>query len=542
MEEKELKKIQVIAKSYYSRKDIQNAIFSFCKDREIVPRYLEAFGKRPDCLDYANDIFNYAKRGATSFHCSEEHWENPMDIGTEAFQKDPNANRIGWDFIIDIDSKYFDYAKIAAKLYLEVLEKNGIKNVGIKFSGNKGFHIIIPFKEFPEEFEGQKTKDMFPEWPRLIANYLFNQIKEPMNREILSLTTKENLQKKGELVIETVCPKCGTPTKKKLVGLYKCQDLRCKSELESMKSNRKEMICPSCNGKMLRISEREIDYCEKCKTTTMILENYRNQSSPKIIERKINNNEEPQSSFETYSDFKIEQKIDSIEKSIDVILVSPRHLFRAPYSLHEKSAFSSIVITREELKNFKPSDADPLKIKEVRNFMPECVEGEAENLLYNALSSVERKKEPEKPTKVYDKTSLINTKNLEISEDMYPPEIQKVLEGMKSDGRKRALTLLLSFFNSLELSQDYIKNKIFEWNTKNYAKLNDAYLNAQIAWSAKNKQMPPNYDKPIYKDFGLIVPPQEGLKNPINYTIKKAIQKQKKKPRTFIKDKSDLII
>ena len=63
MEKKEdLKKVQRIAKSYYLRKDIQEAMFNFCKNRETVPRYLEGFGKRPDCFDYPFDIVTFAKK------------------------------------------------------------------------------------------------------------------------------------------------------------------------------------------------------------------------------------------------------------------------------------------------------------------------------------------------------------------------------------------------------------------------------------------------------------------------------------------------
>ena len=42
----ELKKVQQIAQSYYSRKDVQQAIYDFCQKRETVPRYLEGFGKK----------------------------------------------------------------------------------------------------------------------------------------------------------------------------------------------------------------------------------------------------------------------------------------------------------------------------------------------------------------------------------------------------------------------------------------------------------------------------------------------------------------
>ena len=115
-------------------------------------------------------------------------------------------------------------------------------------------------------------------------------------------------------------------------------------------------------------------------------------------------------------------------------------------------------------------------------------------------------------------------KGLKITEDIYPPVIQKILKGIPSDGRKRALGLLLSFFTSLEFPQDFIEEKIREWNNKNYQPLKQGYVKAQITWSVKNKRLPPNYDKPIYKEFGIRNPPEPGMKNPINYTIKQAMR------------------
>ena len=63
------KRIRQIALSYYSRQDVQDAIFNFSKDREVVPRYFEGFGKRPDSLQYKSDIFEMVKKGEKSFNC-----------------------------------------------------------------------------------------------------------------------------------------------------------------------------------------------------------------------------------------------------------------------------------------------------------------------------------------------------------------------------------------------------------------------------------------------------------------------------------------
>jgi len=504
-----LRKVQIIAQSYYSRKDIQQAMFDFCKHRETIANFnQEFFAKRPDCFDYPNDILGSVRQGATSFHCSEELWADPMKINTDMTPDQYNEIKIGWDFLIDIDSKFLDYSKIAAKLLVAELESHGIKNIGIKFSGSKGFHILIPFKAFPKEVRGELTKNHFPDWARLVAGYIFKQIRDPMNAEILNLSSRENLKEKGELISEHICPKCGNPTQKKKVGKYACPDIKCRSVVESMKSNRKQMLCPSCNGKMNRVSEREINFCEKCKINTANIEA---SASTYGGEKRA-----------TTTNFKVEDTIKSTEESVDVVLVSSRHLFRAPYSLHEKTALASIPLKKEEIRDFKPSDADPLKIKEIRNYMPDSIEGEARELLLEAIDWG-RENAPKEKSKKYE-GEAIDLKGLTITEDMFPPIIKKILEGIKDDGRKRALSLLLSFYTSLGFPKDYIEEKIEGWNKKNYLPLKQGYIKAQIDWYLKNKRLPPNYDKPIYKDFGIRDPPEPGIKNPINYTIREAMR------------------
>lgn len=511
-------KVKKIALSYYSRKDIQQTMFEFCKNRETIANFNNKFfAKRPDTFDYPSDIINSVKQGATSFHTSEEIWRNPLEINTDMTPEQYNQIKIGWDLLIDIDSPFLDYGKIAAKLLMEQLEKHGIQNFGIKFSGSKGFHIIVPFKAFPKQVGGKTTKDQFPEWPRAIASYLFKRIREQMNNEILKLSGKEKLQKQGELISEHLCPKCNSPTKTKLIGKYRCQDIKCKTEVESMKSNRKGMICPSCNGKMKRVLQREIQYCEKCKINTAKLEA---SSSFGGIQQQTN---QPQ--------FKEEITIKSTQDAVDIVLVSPRHLFRAPYSLHEKTAFASIVLDKTQIQNFKPSDADPLKIINPKSFMPNATEGEASQLLIQAIEENKRNKPKEKPKKY--EGEQIDIKGLQITEDMFPLVIKKILEGIKTDGRKRALSLMLAFFTSLEFPQDFIEEKIEKWNSKNYKPLKQGYIKAQIAWSIKNKRLPPNYDKPIYKEFGIREPPEPGIKNPINYTIKRAMQAKAQKTNSI---------
>ncbi|MDP2673081.1 MAG: hypothetical protein Q8O84_04680 [Nanoarchaeota archaeon] len=417
-------RIRKITNLYYSRADIQKAICDFSKNREICPRYFEGFGKRPDSFQYPNDVFEMVKKGATSFNCSEELWEDPMKIVTGMSEKQANELRIGWDLIIDIDSKYIDYSKICAEIIFNFLKFHRIKNFGVKFSGSKGFHIIVPWKAFPKEVNGVQTKNMFPEWPRIIIKYIIEQTKEQLIEKISDI-------------------------------------------------------------------ERPNKY----------VKNF--QASKEVMP--------------------------------DIILVSPRHLFRMPYSLHEKTALASVVIDAEQISKFELKDADPLKA-EVKNFIPNAKEGEASEFLIQALDWHREnygRVESSGPRGVSfgrKNTEEFKPINLgEISDKNFPDSIKKILEGL-SDGKKRALFVLTNFFRSIGMERNELEKRIYDWNKKNNPLLKEGYIKSQLIWSYKNKiVLPPNYDKDYYAGIG-IIPTREEIryKNPVNYFVKKTLREQNK--------------
>ena len=157
-------KIYQVAGTYYKRKDVQKALVNFSHNREAVPRYFEGFGKRPDTLQYESDVLALAEKGATSFHASQELWEDPLQISTEMSEEDVRRLRIGWDLIIDIDCKIWELSKLVAYFIIKALRKHRIVNVSCKFSGNKGFHIAVPFEAFiiSERVNNQEIRSLFP--------------------------------------------------------------------------------------------------------------------------------------------------------------------------------------------------------------------------------------------------------------------------------------------------------------------------------------------------------------------------------------------
>ena len=411
------KRIRKITHLYYSRQDVQKAIFDFGKSREICPRYFEGFGKRPDSFQYKGDVFELVKKGATSFHCSEEIWSDVMKISSEMDSAQADELRNGWDLLFDIDSKYIDYSKISAELIINILKFHGIKNIGIKFSGSKGFHIIVPWKAFPKEVNGIKTSDMFPEWPRIITQYITEKTKNQLIEKITDLS------RPNKYVKDFQAPKEVMP---------------------------------------------------------------------------------------------------------DIILVSSRHLFRVPYSLHEKTALASVVLNPEKIADFQLMDAEPMKTK-IKNFMPDSEEGEASELLMQALDWDRETNIGTETKKTFDYKPI---KLSNLSEKNFPPCVKKILEGL-TDGKKRAVFILINLFRSIGMDKEELEKRIYDWNQKNNPKLKSGYIKSQISWSYRKKPIMPQNCKEFYQGIGVCVPDElcRKIKNPVNYVVKKDFfgKREKKK-------------
>ena len=110
--------------NYYKRPEIQKEIIKLAKDREVAVKFGDkGFGKRPDALNYASDVIELVKQGATSFHASEELWKNPLQLEPTLKRSDLDKLRIGWDLVIDIDCEILDYSKIAADLVVKAIKQ-----------------------------------------------------------------------------------------------------------------------------------------------------------------------------------------------------------------------------------------------------------------------------------------------------------------------------------------------------------------------------------------------------------------------------------
>jgi hypothetical protein len=174
--------------AFYKRPEIQQAIVQSARDREVAVKFGDrGFGKRPDILRYPGDVGELAAQGATSFHVSEERWSNPLQIVTGMSREQADALRSGWDLIIDIDCPELEYSKQTAYLIIEWLKHHDIRSISCKFSGNKGFHIGVPFEAFPQRIADKETRHLFPEAPRRVAMFIQEKIKDHLARRIIDL-------------------------------------------------------------------------------------------------------------------------------------------------------------------------------------------------------------------------------------------------------------------------------------------------------------------------------------------------------------------
>ncbi len=183
-----------LVRAHYQRPEIRQIILETSQDKEVVGSYGGVgYGKRPDLLVYEDDILSLVKSGVTSFHASEELWEDPLAIGTHLSRVELSQLRKGWDLILDIDCKVLRYSQIAADLVIKRLKHYGITGISCKFSGNHGFHIAVAWESFPKQFNGTETRLLFPEAPRHIAELLSYEIRSELAKNLIAAVEMPDL-------------------------------------------------------------------------------------------------------------------------------------------------------------------------------------------------------------------------------------------------------------------------------------------------------------------------------------------------------------
>lgn len=531
-------RVRALTKIYYSNPKLQQYLLEFGQNREVVPRYYEGFGKRPDMIQYPSDISGLVQKGATSLHCSEELWHDPLQLQSSMSPVEMNNLRKSWDLLIDIDSPFLDFSKIACQLVCQELEEQGIKEYGIKYSGSKGFHVIVSGEAFPEEFTGQKRSESFPQWPRAIVGYLMSKIKPEYGRKLkamdinlaaLQLRTKL----KEEDITEFLCPNCGNQVEQTLKVTLECDDCGATVERPNMKLTNRVLKCTNCPG-VFRVTNKEPYFmCQKCGTKSVDLQQKSGEGGTVVLSRAAK-----EQSRQYSVDF---EKTIAGEKvgEFDMVLVAPRHLFRMPYSLHEKTSLASVVIDKTQIAGFTPKDAQPLSV-ELKPYIkipkPNCgTELLRRALEWKALQEAELMQQYNTAAQNSGNQRAPVSKNKEyaqrdyshLTERDFPQSIQKLLKGL-DDGKKRGLFVLITFLRSIGWTKEKTDVVVRQWNEKNKVPLREGYVRSQVEWHYKQRKqiLPPNYENDaFYKDIG-IIDKRPNVKNPLSEIANKARIKQ----------------
>jgi hypothetical protein len=171
---------------FYGREDIQKEMIKLARYREVAGRTMDdSFLRRPGILQYPTDIVNKVKDGYASFHCSVEHWSNPMALGPDLRPSDLDELRMGWDLIIDLDARIkLDHARIAAVCIVDLLKEYGITPT-VKFSGRRGFHIAIAKEAFPQEINFSFLSKRYPDITRIIIRFIREKLKDRIRDELI---------------------------------------------------------------------------------------------------------------------------------------------------------------------------------------------------------------------------------------------------------------------------------------------------------------------------------------------------------------------
>lgn len=490
--------------SFYKRPEVQRKLVEQAKDKEISVKFGTYFGKRPEAIYNEGDILEFAKKKATSLHCSEELWSNPLFIQTGMSKKDINELRTGWDLILDIDCPYWPLSKLITHLFVKALQAHDIRCVTVKFSGNKGFHIAVPFEAFPESFNGQPTKDLFPEAPKRIAHYLLDYLSKHYVKDKGDYLLFEGKYKQDK---QLLAEKLGMHAKE-FTKTYWIDDRGKRREAteEDLKEEEHATIlflCSSC-GYTEKDDKAHLDDVRNCQRCGMIM-----------VTENATKKKEDQGRLVTLFD-----PLTIIE--VDTILLAHRHLYRMPYSFHEKSQLVSVPLPVEHILKFSKKEAEHDQAKLDAPFLDRnaATRGEASTLLMAAYDY-----NPDLQTEDdYAEEKTFEVPQEAIPEDYFPPCIKIMLNGLV-DGRKRAMFTLINFLRGAGWSHEQIDATLHEWNQKNEEQLREVELKGRLRYEkTKKDHLPPHNCKRYYQDFGVCKPDSlcDSIKNPLQYAKKKA--------------------
>jgi len=143
-----------------------------------IPKGEKPYLRHIDLWDYRGNFKDWIIENLRSIYCSPYYFESPR------YELEyPAIDYNYWDWVIDIDFKgNFKKSKEIAKEVREIFKDYGVKDIHIKFSGSKGFHIWINARYLPNEILNKG----YVEGSTILTNFLNFKL-----RKLLDFVGKE---------------------------------------------------------------------------------------------------------------------------------------------------------------------------------------------------------------------------------------------------------------------------------------------------------------------------------------------------------------
>ena len=345
-----------------------------------------------------------------------------------------------------------------------------------------------------------RTSDLFPEVPRIMLTLLADRVRETLVRvhddsvELCDLRYSWGFLAdligvdERDIIIRR-CSKCGGTDR---VNLFRCAI--CRTEATDQKDY---AVCPDHGADTMQLAGIECSN-RSCRSTSF--------EPPEVDIQAI--------------------------LHLDVQLISNRHMFRSPYSLHEKTGLVSVVLPEEALDSFEKEMARPEYLARAAPFLAMDVRSEADASQGRALLAEALEKHKDALARQPQYSESVELPEEAISEEHFPPSIRNLLHAVTAggeplkDGRKRSVLILINFLRCMGWDQQSVEQRLYAWNAKLHEPLRDVYIKGQLRHAFRSAPMlPPNYDnKEYYLDIGVYDPTdplEKTLKNPVQYAKRK---------------------
>jgi hypothetical protein len=171
---------------WYGGRDIQDALLVQLEGREVWVSAHNYASPRPRVANSASELLSVIPRGRLcSIYASVESFHDPLLLPAEK----PDSLRTSWDFVLDIDSSEgIEEARRCTKSIVGLLSEYGLQCVRVKFSGRRGFHIIVDGEAFDCFSTREEFLRAYPTVPSQVARFVIAALR-PSDRRGIEVDT-----------------------------------------------------------------------------------------------------------------------------------------------------------------------------------------------------------------------------------------------------------------------------------------------------------------------------------------------------------------